>query len=43
MGYNYFVNRVKHWATEMDGFTLDLLNLFSRPMPKTARSAKEGV
>ncbi len=43
MGYNYFVSRVKHWATEMDGFTLDLLNLFSRPMPKTARSAKEGV
>src|SRR5207249_12158932 len=27
IGYNYFVNRVKHWATEMDGFTLDLLNL----------------
>jgi len=43
MGYNYFVNRVRHWATEMDGFTLDLLNLLSRPMPKTAASAKDGV
>jgi biopolymer transport protein TolQ len=37
IGYNYFVNRVKHWATEMDGFTLDLLNLLSRPVPKVAR------
>jgi biopolymer transport protein TolQ len=37
IGYNYFVNRVKHWATEMDGFTLDLLNLLSRPAPKVAR------
>ena len=43
MGYNYFVNRVKHWANEMEGFTLDLLNLFSRPAPKSARSAKDGV
>lgn len=37
IGYNYFINRVKHWATEMDGFTLDLLNLLSRPAPKVAR------
>jgi biopolymer transport protein TolQ len=37
IGYNYFVNRVKHWATEMEGFTLDLLNLLSRPAPKVAR------
>lgn len=43
MAYNYFVNRVKHWANEMEGFTLDLLNLFSRPAPKSARSAKDGV
>jgi len=43
IGYNYFVNRVKHWATEMDGFTLDLLNLLSRPVPKAARAAKDGV
>ncbi len=37
IGYNYFVNRVKHWATEMDGFTLDLLNILSRPAPKVTR------
>jgi biopolymer transport protein TolQ len=37
MGYNYFVNRVKHWAVEMDGFALELLNVFSRAMPKPAR------
>ena len=42
MGYNFFVNRVKHWATEMEGFTLDLLNLFARPAPKAAR-VKDGV
>jgi biopolymer transport protein TolQ len=36
MGYNYFVNRVRHWATEMDGFTLDLLNLLTRPVAKSA-------
>jgi len=42
MGYNYFVNRVKHWATEMEGFTLDLLNLLARPAPKM-RTAKDGV
>src|SRR5204863_7000972 len=40
IGYNFFVNRVKHWATEMESFSLDLLNLFSRPVPKTARPAK---
>ncbi|MBI4637506.1 MAG: MotA/TolQ/ExbB proton channel family protein [Candidatus Rokubacteria bacterium] len=43
IGYNYFVSRVKHWATEMDGFTLDLLNLLSRPAPKLARPAKDGI
>ncbi|HET7874078.1 MAG TPA: MotA/TolQ/ExbB proton channel family protein, partial [Methylomirabilota bacterium] len=31
MGYNYFVNRVKHWAVEMEGFTMDLLNAFAHP------------
>ena len=43
IGYNYFVNRVKHWATEMDGFTLDLLNVMCRPLPKLARQGKDGV
>ncbi len=41
MAYNYFVSRVKNWATEMDGFRLDLLNLLSRPLPKGA--AKDGI
>jgi biopolymer transport protein TolQ len=43
MGYNYFVNRVRHWATEMDGFILDLLNMLSRPVAKLARPGKDGV
>jgi biopolymer transport protein TolQ len=43
IGYNYFVNRVRHWATEMDGFTLDLLNVLSRPVSKLSRPAKDGV
>jgi biopolymer transport protein TolQ len=34
IAYNYFVNRVKHWATEMDGFRLDVLNLITRPVAK---------
>ncbi|MBI1734069.1 MAG: protein TolQ [Candidatus Rokubacteria bacterium] len=41
ISYNFFVSRVKDWATEMDGFTLDLLNLLTRPVPKGA--AKDGV
>lgn len=43
IGYNYFLNRVRHWATEMDGFMLDLLNVLSRPVVKLARPAKDGV
>ena len=42
IAYNYFVNRVKHWATEMDAFMLDLLNIMSRPA-KLTRQAKDGV
>jgi biopolymer transport protein TolQ len=41
IAYNYFVSRVKDWATEMDGFTLDLLNLITRPVAKG--TAKDGV
>ena len=37
MGYNFYVNRVKYWASEMDGFLLDLLNAFARPVQKPAR------
>ena len=43
IAYNFFVNRVKHWAVEMEGFSLDLLNLFHRPAPKAARQAKNGL
>jgi biopolymer transport protein TolQ len=43
IGYNYFVSRVKRWATEMDGFMLDLLNHLSRSVPKLTRRAKDGV
>ncbi len=43
IGYNYFVNRVKHWAVEMEGFAMDLLNLLSRPAAKVGRTAKDGV
>jgi len=43
IGYNYFLNRVRHWATEMDGFILDLLNVLSRPVAKLARPTKDGV
>jgi biopolymer transport protein TolQ len=37
MGYNFFVNRVKHWAVEMEGFSLELLNVFGRSLPKPVR------
>ena len=37
MGYNYYVNRVKYWASEMDGFLLDLVNAFARSAHKAAR------
>jgi len=43
VAYNFFVNRVKHWATEMEGFALDMLNVLSRPTPKLARPAKDGI
>ncbi len=33
VAYNYFVSRVRSWGAEMDGFTLDFLNVLSRPVP----------
>jgi biopolymer transport protein TolQ len=36
IAYNVFVNRVKRWAVEMDGFALELLNVFGRPLAKPA-------
>jgi biopolymer transport protein TolQ len=38
MGYNFFINRTRRLATEMDGFTLDLVNIFARPAPAKAPS-----
>jgi len=38
MGYNFFINRTRRLATEMDGFTLDLVNTFARPAPAKAAS-----
>jgi biopolymer transport protein TolQ len=43
IAYNFFINRVKHWATEMDSFSLELLNLLARTAPKVPRVAKDGV
>ena len=42
IAYNFFVNRVKHWVSEMEGFSLDLLNLPIRPAPKTERRSRDG-
>ena len=41
IGYNYFVAGVRKWGIEMDGFTLDFLNLLTRPAVKSG--AKNGV
>jgi biopolymer transport protein TolQ len=38
MGYNFFINRTRRLATEMDGFTLELVNIFARPAPAKAGS-----
>jgi len=46
IGYNYFLNRVRHWASEMDAFLLDVLNVVSRaaaPGSKIPRTAKDGI
>jgi biopolymer transport protein TolQ len=43
IAYNYFVNRVKHWATEMEGFTLDLVNVLARPTPKARHPGRDGI
>ncbi|MFQ5899256.1 MAG: MotA/TolQ/ExbB proton channel family protein [Candidatus Methylomirabilia bacterium] len=43
IAYNFFVNRVKHWAGEMESFSLDLQNLFvRRPSARTSKPAKDG-
>ena len=43
IGYNYFVGKVRHWATEMDNFSLELVNLFERRLLRTTvKSLKNG-
>lgn len=37
VGYNYFVGRVRHWATEMDNFALELTNLLERRLVRSAK------
>ncbi len=42
VGYNYFVGKVRHWATEMDSFALELANLIERRLLRTVKSLKDG-
>ena len=43
IAYNYFVNRVKHWATEMESFSLELLNQLERPLRGARPAGKDGL
>jgi biopolymer transport protein TolQ len=38
IGYNYFVGKVRHWATEMDNFALELANLVERRLVRSAKT-----
>jgi biopolymer transport protein TolQ len=38
IAYNYFVGRVRHWATEMDNFALELANLVERRLVRPGKS-----
>ncbi|HEV8675613.1 MAG TPA: MotA/TolQ/ExbB proton channel family protein [Methylomirabilota bacterium] len=44
VGYNYFVGKVRHWATETEGFALELANLLERRLVRstTVKSLKNG-
>ncbi|HZS34097.1 MAG TPA: MotA/TolQ/ExbB proton channel family protein [Methylomirabilota bacterium] len=37
LGYNYFVGRVRRWATEMDNFALELANLVERRLVRSTK------
>jgi biopolymer transport protein TolQ len=37
VGYNYFVGRVRHWATEMENFALELANLVERRLVRSTK------
>jgi biopolymer transport protein TolQ len=38
VAYNYFVGKVRHWATEMDNFSLELANLIERRLVRAMKS-----
>ncbi len=38
VGYNYFLGRVRRWATEMDNFALELANLAARRLARAVKS-----
>ena len=42
VGYNYFVGKVRHWATDMENFALELANLTERRLVRGVRSLKNG-
>ncbi len=37
VAYNYFVGKVRHWATEMDNFALELANLVERRLVRAPK------
>lgn len=43
MAYNYYVNKVRHWSTEMDNFSLELLNLMERIFVRSGRAVRHGL
>lgn len=43
MAYNYFVNKVRRWTTEMDNFSLELLNLMERAFVRSGRAVRHGL
>ena len=38
IGYNYFVGKVRHWATDMDNFALEVTNLAERRLVRAMKS-----
>lgn len=42
VGYNFYVGKVRHWATEMDNFALELANLIERRLVRGIKSLKNG-
>jgi biopolymer transport protein TolQ len=38
IGYNFFVGKVRHWATEMENFALELANLVERRLVRAEKT-----